>query len=58
MPAGESLAMSAKPSIALVGLGEVGSAFAAELLARGVTLTVASRPSARAITRPTSSALA
>lgn len=41
--------MTSMPAIALVGLGEVGSAFAAELLARGVTLTVASRPSARAV---------
>ena len=40
--------MTGNPSIALVGLGEVGSVFAGELLARGVELRVASRESARA----------
>jgi 3-hydroxyisobutyrate dehydrogenase len=40
--------MTGYPSIALVGLGEVGTVFASELLARGVELRVASRKSARA----------
>jgi 3-hydroxyisobutyrate dehydrogenase len=40
--------MTANVSIALVGLGEVGTSFAGELLARGVDLKVASRESTRA----------
>jgi 3-hydroxyisobutyrate dehydrogenase len=48
LPAGQSLQMTGNPSIALVGLGEVGTSFAGELLARGVELKVASRESARA----------
>ncbi|MBI5132947.1 MAG: NAD(P)-dependent oxidoreductase [Rhodopseudomonas palustris] len=37
-------------SFALIGLGEVGTCFAAELLAQGVALRVGSRPSERART--------
>jgi len=40
--------MTGNPSIALVGLGEVGTVFAGELLARRVELRVASRESVRA----------
>jgi hypothetical protein len=40
--------MTGNPSIALVGLGEVGTVFAGELLARSVELRVASRESVRA----------
>jgi 3-hydroxyisobutyrate dehydrogenase len=40
--------MTTPPSIAIVGLGEVGSSFASGLLAQGVPLKVASRQSARA----------
>lgn len=40
--------MNATPSIALVGLGEVGTSFAGALLDRGVELKVASRASPRA----------
>lgn len=40
--------MIGNPKIALVGLGEVGTSFAGELLTRGVDLKVASRESARA----------
>jgi 3-hydroxyisobutyrate dehydrogenase-like beta-hydroxyacid dehydrogenase len=39
--------MIANPSVALIGLGEVGASFASGLLARGVDLKVASRTSAR-----------
>lgn len=49
MSVGQSLAMTERPSIAIVGLGEVGTAFAAALLDLEVDLTVASRPSARAV---------
>jgi 3-hydroxyisobutyrate dehydrogenase len=48
MPAGQGIAVTGRASIAIVGLGEVGTAFAAALLALDVDLTVASRPSARA----------
>lgn len=40
--------MTDKPLIAIVGLGEVGSAFAAGLLERGILPKIASRPSRRA----------
>lgn len=40
--------MKATPSIAIVGLGEVGTSFASALLERGVELKVASRSSPRA----------
>lgn len=40
--------MNGTPSIALVGLGEVGTSFASALLDRGVELKVASRASPRA----------
>lgn len=40
--------MKATPSIAIVGLGEVGTSFASALLERGVELKVASRASPRA----------
>ncbi|MGY4569594.1 NAD(P)-binding domain-containing protein [Bradyrhizobium sp. USDA 3256] len=40
--------MTGTPSIALVGLGEVGTSFASALLDRGVELKVASRASPRA----------
>jgi len=40
--------MIGSPSIALIGLGEVGTSFAGELLARGIEVKVASRESARA----------
>lgn len=40
--------MTVTPSVALVGLGEVGTSFAGAMLEQGVDLKVASRPSPRA----------